>query len=74
MDHSTMPIEDHYLIPSYSKLPFSVEKGQGCYVFDEQGNRFLDLYGGHAVALLGHSHPALIRHRFVHKADTVRET
>lgn len=32
-------------------------KGEGCYVFDEQGNQYLDFYGGHAVISIGHSHP-----------------
>ena len=30
---------------------------KGCYVFDKKGNKFLDLYGGHAVISIGHSHP-----------------
>ena len=32
-------------------------KGEGCYIFDEQGNKYLDFYGGHAVISVGHSHP-----------------
>jgi acetylornithine aminotransferase len=33
---------------------------KGCYVFDKKGNKFLDLYGGHAVISIGHSHPNYI--------------
>ncbi len=38
---------------------FNVEpiKGDGCYVYDKVGNKYLDLYGGHAVISIGHSHP-----------------
>ncbi|HNZ71752.1 MAG TPA: aminotransferase class III-fold pyridoxal phosphate-dependent enzyme, partial [Prolixibacteraceae bacterium] len=38
---------------------FDVEpvKGEGTFVFDKNGQRYLDLYGGHAVISIGHSHP-----------------
>jgi acetylornithine aminotransferase len=38
---------------------FEIEpvKGTGNYVFDKEGNRYLDLYGGHAVISIGHGHP-----------------
>ena len=32
-----------------------------CYVYDENGNKYLDLYGGHAVISIGHSHPNYIK-------------
>ncbi len=34
-----------------------IEKADGCYVWDDKGIRYLDLYGGHAVISIGHSHP-----------------
>ncbi|MGB1243788.1 MAG: aminotransferase class III-fold pyridoxal phosphate-dependent enzyme, partial [Chitinophagales bacterium] len=42
---------------------FDIEpiKGQGCYVFDKQGNQYLDFYGGHAVISIGHSHPHYVQ-------------
>ena len=43
-----------FLISTFEALPFSIERGEGVYVFDEAGNRYLDMYGGHAVALMGH--------------------
>jgi acetylornithine/succinyldiaminopimelate/putrescine aminotransferase len=49
-----MQEEDKHVLPTYEKFPFVLEKGQGCFVWDDKGNRYLDLYGGHAVALLGH--------------------
>lgn len=35
----------------------NIVKGKGCYVYDDKGNEYLDLYGGHAVISVGHSHP-----------------
>ncbi len=41
---------------------FQIEpvKGEGCYVWDSEGNKYLDLYGGHAVISIGHSHPTYV--------------
>lgn len=35
----------------------NIIRGEGCYVYDDQGNKYLDLYGGHAVISVGHTHP-----------------
>ncbi len=35
----------------------NIVKGKGCYVYDDKGNEYLDLYGGHAVISVGHTHP-----------------
>lgn len=35
----------------------NIIKGEGCYVYDDKGNKYLDLYGGHAVISVGHTHP-----------------
>lgn len=48
-------LEDRFQIPTYTKLPIVVERGEGSYVWDADGKRYLDFYGGHCVALLGHS-------------------
>ena len=36
-------------------------RGEGCYVYDRQGRRYLDLYGGHAVISIGHAHPRYVK-------------
>jgi acetylornithine/succinyldiaminopimelate/putrescine aminotransferase len=51
--------ESRFQLPTYKKLPLVLEKGEGVYVFDAEGRRYLDLYGGHAVATTGHSHPRI---------------
>ncbi len=45
----------------YGRMPFVPVRGEGCYLWDAQGRRYLDLYGGHAVALTGHCHPHVTR-------------
>jgi predicted acetylornithine/succinylornithine family transaminase len=54
-------VEDANQLNTYNKLPFSIEKGEGVYVYDSDGKKYLDLYGGHAVALTGHCHPAVVK-------------
>ena len=46
-------------LPVYSRLPITIARGQGCCVWDDQGRKYLDLYGGHAVACLGYGNPRL---------------
>ncbi|MCC6221117.1 MAG: aspartate aminotransferase family protein [Deltaproteobacteria bacterium] len=43
------------LLEVYAQYPFELERGEGIYVYDTNGKRYLDFYGGHAVSLLGHS-------------------
>lgn len=52
--------EDRFQVQSYAKWPLAVERGEGCWVFDSDGNRYLDLYGGHAVVATGHCHPRIV--------------
>jgi acetylornithine/N-succinyldiaminopimelate aminotransferase len=44
------------LFDVYPKYPISIEKADGVYVWDDQGARYLDFYGGHAVISVGHGH------------------
>ncbi len=52
--------EDLYQLNTYRKLPLSIERGEDVWVFDSEGKKYLDLYGGHAVALTGHCHPVVV--------------
>lgn len=47
------------LMPTYKRLPISFIRGQGAWLWDDQGKKYLDALGGIAVAALGHGHPAL---------------
>lgn len=53
-------LEDRYLLPTYSKLPISIERGEGCYVYDADGKEYLDMYSGHCVTSTGHCHPEVV--------------
>lgn len=48
------------LFDVYPLMNVTPKKASDCYVWDDQGNRYLDLYGGHAVISIGHSHPHYI--------------
>ncbi|MHA1839043.1 MAG: aspartate aminotransferase family protein [Candidatus Ranarchaeia archaeon] len=52
--------ENKYVINVCGKFPFAIVKGEGMYVFDDDGEKWLDLYGGHAVAITGHCHPRVV--------------
>lgn len=45
------------LFDVYPLFNINITKGEGCYVWDDNNNKYLDLYGGHAVISIGHSHP-----------------
>ena len=48
------------LFDVYSLFDIVPVKAEGCYLWDDKGNKYLDLYGGHAVISIGHSHPHYI--------------
>ena len=49
------------LFDVYPLFDVNIVRGQGCRVWDDKGQEYLDLYGGHAVISIGHSHPHYIR-------------
>ncbi|MFN7176735.1 MAG: aspartate aminotransferase family protein [Thermaurantiacus sp.] len=53
-----MPISP--LMPVYARCDVAPVRGEGCYLYDADGNRWLDFASGIAVNLLGHSHPHLV--------------
>jgi acetylornithine aminotransferase/acetylornithine/N-succinyldiaminopimelate aminotransferase len=52
--------EEEYQLATYKKFPFAPVRGEGCWVETSEGERFLDLYGGHAVCATGHCHPRVV--------------
>jgi acetylornithine/N-succinyldiaminopimelate aminotransferase len=53
-------IEEQYQVATYKKFPFVIERGEDVWVYTSSGERYLDLYGGHAVVSTGHSHPRIV--------------
>jgi len=54
-------LEDTYQLATYKKMDIAVERGEGSWVWTSEGERYLDLYGGHAVCATGHSHPHVVK-------------
>ncbi|MFQ5942637.1 MAG: aspartate aminotransferase family protein [Anaerolineales bacterium] len=56
----TIQAEARYLVPTYSRPPVVFTQGEGSYLFDREGKRYLDFAAGIAVTALGHAHPAWV--------------
>ena len=52
--------EKDFLIPTYQRLPVMMVRGEGCFLFDDEGREYLDFLGGLAVNALGHAHPEIL--------------
>lgn len=56
----TIALEGRYVLGTYARAPFAIERGQGCWVYDTDGNTYLDCVAGIAVNALGHCDPGLV--------------
>jgi acetylornithine/N-succinyldiaminopimelate aminotransferase len=54
-------LERNYLVQNYARYPLALQRGKGCYVYDLDGNRYLDLITGIGVNSLGHAHPRIMK-------------
>jgi acetylornithine aminotransferase/acetylornithine/N-succinyldiaminopimelate aminotransferase len=52
--------EDQFQLATYKKMPIVAEHGEGAWIYTSDGENYLDLYGGHAVAGTGHCHPHVV--------------
>jgi len=53
--------ENELFFHTYKRLPLDIVRGEGVYLFDRSGKRYLDFFGGLAVNALGYGHPAVLR-------------
>ena len=53
--------ENQFQLATYKKMPIAAERGDGVWIYASDGERYLDLYGGHAVAATGHCHPQVVK-------------
>jgi len=53
--------EDKFQLATYKKMPIAAERGEGVWIYTSDGQKYLDLYGGHAVAGTGHCHPHVVK-------------
>ena len=67
-----------HVMHTYARLPVAFERGEGVWLFDEAGRRYLDALAGIAVNTLGHNHPRLVRaiaeqaSRLIHTSNLYR--
>jgi len=54
-------MKEKYLIPVYNRVGPVFVKGKGSWLWDDQGNKYLDLFPGWGVGILGHSHPRIAK-------------
>jgi acetylornithine/N-succinyldiaminopimelate aminotransferase len=52
--------EERFQLATYKKMKIAAERGEGVWIYTSDGVRYLDLYGGHAVAGTGHCHPHVV--------------
>ena len=53
-------VEESYQLATYKKMPIVADRGEGAWIYSTEGEKYLDLYGGHAVAGTGHCHPHVV--------------
>jgi acetylornithine/succinyldiaminopimelate/putrescine aminotransferase len=58
---SVVQNEEQFQLATYKKMSLVAERGEGVWIYTSEGDRYLDLYGGHAVAGTGHCHPHVVK-------------
>ncbi len=58
---AVMELERGYLLQNYARYPLVLKRGKGCWLYDLNGRRYLDLISGIGVNSLGHAHPRITR-------------
>ena len=56
----TLKLFSRYVIPNYGRFPVTLTRGEGSYIWDAEGNRYLDLFCGWGCNLLGHCPPTVV--------------
>jgi acetylornithine/N-succinyldiaminopimelate aminotransferase len=56
----TIALFTKYVIPNYTRAPIVAVRGEGSHLWDAEGRRYLDLFPGWGVSILGHCHPAVV--------------
>jgi acetylornithine/N-succinyldiaminopimelate aminotransferase len=53
-------LEQQYVLPTYARFPVQLVRGEGCRLWDDEGNEYLDFLAGISVCNAGHCHPAIV--------------
>jgi acetylornithine/N-succinyldiaminopimelate aminotransferase len=54
-------LEKRFLLPTYNRYPLAIERGKGVFLYDFEGNKYLDFVAGLGVNALGHAHPRIVK-------------
>ena len=73
MSPETAALFEQYVIPNYKRFPLSLVRGEGSWVWDDQGRRYLDFFPGWGCNLLGHCPPAIVKAVQEQVAEHLRE-
>lgn len=73
LQRTVWDLDQTYIMPAYRRYPPLFVRGVGAYLYDEQGNAYLDFLAGIAVCALGHCHPRMVR-RIQQQAETLIHT
>jgi predicted acetylornithine/succinylornithine family transaminase len=71
--------ENHLFFHTYNRLPPEIECGDGVYLYDKKGKRYLDMFAGLAVNALGYSHPKILQaihdqcDKYIHLSNYYRQ-
>jgi predicted acetylornithine/succinylornithine family transaminase len=60
MNPETADLFEKYVVPNYTRFPVALVRGEGSYVWDDQGRRYLDFFPGWGCNLLGHCPPRVV--------------
>ena len=60
MNNKTIKLEDRYSAPNYAPLPVVLTRGQGAYLWDNQGRHYIDMMSAYSAASHGHAHPRIL--------------
>ncbi|TNE50013.1 MAG: aminotransferase class III-fold pyridoxal phosphate-dependent enzyme [Deltaproteobacteria bacterium] len=60
MSRNMFELEESCQLKTYQKYPMSIVRGEDVWVYTSEGQKYLDLYGGHAVVATGHCHPNVV--------------
>jgi ornithine--oxo-acid transaminase len=66
----TIELESRYCARNYHPLPVVLVRGEGAFVWDDQGNRYLDMMSAYSAVSHGHAHPRLVR-KLIEQAETL---
>lgn len=61
MSDELKQLDSSHIMPTYKRQDLLLERGDGCYVFDQDGKKYLDFIGGIATCTVGHNNPAIVK-------------